>query len=392
MANPLFISFHPAPRRLPPVSVPAALFCVLCLLLSGCNPGREYQAALVLADIAAGSSPSRLKKVSREPKLSAVTFPAGGHLVGGELYLSGAKPSAGVLLLPGAAEKGKDDPRLQAFARSLARGGFAVLVPDFQSFRSLKVNSGDIARTADAFAWLSGREELAPGGRAGIFSFSYASGPAIIASLDPRIAGRVRFIMAVGGYYDVKQVLTFFTTGYYLQDGRWRHSEPNSYGKWIFVLSNIERLSDPSDRKLFEEMARRKLKDTHAKVEELASRLTPEAGNLYAFVENRDPSLALPLLSRLPEKIRRDIRALDLAAYDLTRTRSRFILVHGYDDDIIPYTQSEALAQQLPAGAARLYLVNGLQHVDLEPGLIDTFRLWRAISALLREREATRPK
>jgi len=370
-----------------PVAALSITLLALSLLLSGCNLRREYQAALVLSDIAAGSSPSRLKKVSSEPKLSTVTFPAAGRTVGGDLYLSVAKPSAGVLLLPGAAEKGRDDPRLQAFARSLARGGFAVLVPDLEGFRTLKLSSGDIAGTADAFAWLSAREDLAPGGRAGIFSFSYASGPAILASLDPRIAGRVRFIMAVGGYYDVKQVLTFFTTGYYLQDGRWRHMEPNSYGKWIFVLSNVERLSDPSDRKLFEEMAKRKLKDVHAKVEDLASRLTPEAGNLYAFIENRDPSRALPLLSMLPEQIRREIRALDLAGYDLTRTRTRFILVHGYDDDIIPYTQSVSLAKNLPPGKARLYLVNGLQHVDLEPGVIDKFRLWRAISALLRERE-----
>ncbi len=390
MKTDLFIALYPAPRRLPLAKVLPVALLALSLLLCGCNLRREYRAALVLSDIAAGAAPSRLKNSSSEPRISKVSFPAGGRTVGGDLYLSVAKPAAAVLLLPGAAEKGKNDPRLQAFARSLARGGFAVLVPDFESFRSLKVNSGDITGTADAFAWLSAREDLAPGGRAGMFSFSYASGPAILASLHPRIAGRVRFIMAVGGYYDVKQVLTFFTTGYFLDGGRWRRMEPNSYGKWIFVLSNLERLSEASDRKLFEEMALRKLKDQDAAVDDLADRLTAEAKNLYLFVENRDPSLATHLLSGLPERIRREIRALDLSGYDLSRARSRFILVHGYDDDIIPYTQSEALAKNLPRGRVRLYLVHGLQHVDLEPGLIDKFRLWRAISALLSEAEETR--
>ena len=197
--------------------------------------------------------------------------------------------------------------------------------------------------------------------------------------------------MAVGGYYDLKEVLTFFTTGYYRHEGRWLHMEPNSYGKWIFVMSNLERLPDPSDRELFLQLARLKLADLNAPVGKLVERLTPEARVLYDFIVNRDPALALPLMARLPEPIRREIRTLDLSGRDLTRGRTRFILVHGYEDDIIPYTQSVDLAGHLPKDRTRLYLVHGLQHVDLEPRLIDKYRLWRAISELLREREAAVP-
>jgi len=359
---------------------------MLIMLLTACKLQHEYEAALVLSDIAAGAAPTRLKSVTAKPSRTTVTFPAAGRLVGGDLYLSDQKPLAGLLLLPGAAEKGKDDPRLQAFANSLARARFAVLVPDLEGFRSLQVSSGDIAGTADAFAWLAARSDLSPQGRAGIFSFSYASGPAILAALEPR-AGRVSFLMAVGGYYNLKDVLTFFTTGYYRQKGRWRYMEPNSYGKWVFVLSNVSRLSDPLDRQLFQQAAKRKLADLNAPVHDLAARLTPEGKRLYDFLQNRDPARAPALLDRLPDPIRREIRALNLAEHDLTRLKARVILIHGYDDDIIPYTESVALSSSLPHGLARLYLVYGLQHVDLEPRIIDKFRLWRAISALLRERE-----
>jgi len=360
---------------------------MLLMLLGGCNARREYQAALLLADVAAGNAPSRLKSDSADPGRTAVAFPAAGRTVGGDLYLAGSKPSAGMLLLPGAAEKGKDDPRLQAFAKSMARAGFAVLVPDLEGFRSLRITSGDIAGTADAFAWLAAREDLAPGGKAGICSFSYASGPAILAALEPRIAGRVRFVMAVGGYYNLKEVLTFFTTGYYLQEGRWHYMEPNSYGKWVFVLSNVDHLSERSDRTLFQQLAERKLADLNAPVRDLTERLGPEGRTVYDFIENRDPARSLPLMDRLPDSIRREIRALNVAEHDLARLRARVILVHGYDDDIIPYTQSVALAESLPQGLARLYLVNGLQHVDLKPRMIDRYRMWRAVSALLQERE-----
>jgi pimeloyl-ACP methyl ester carboxylesterase len=383
MMNPV----RPRSRRnyLLVVQLVLPLFTLL-LLLSACNPRGEYEAALVITDIAAGTAPSRLKSVTTPPKRTAVTFPAAGRTIGGDLYLPDQKPLAAILLLPGAAETGKDDPRLQAFANSLSRARFAVLVPDLEGFRSLQVSSSDIGQTADAFAWLVARQDLAPGGRAGIFSFSYASGPAILAALEPRVAGRVRFIMAVGGYHNVKDVLTFFTTGYYRQDGRWRYMEPNSYGKWVFVLSNLGRLSEPVDRELFQQAAERKLANLQAPLHDLVARLTPEGRLLYDFIENRDPARAATLMDQLPEAIRRDVDALNLAERDLNRLKARMILVHGYDDDIIPYTESVALAQSLPPGLAKLYLVHGLRHVELKPRLIDKYRLWRAISALLQER------
>jgi len=381
------ISSHSYSQRRALVTI--ALFTLLSLLLlfSACDPRREYEAALVITDIAAGTAPTRLKSVTAQPRRTTVTFPSAGRSVVGDLYLPEQKPLAGILLLPGAAETGKDDPRLQAFANSLARARFAVMVPDLLGFRSLRVGSGDIAETADAFAWLLARSDLAPGGRAGIFSFSYATGPAILAALEPRLAGRVRFMMAVGGYHNLKDVLIFFTTGDYLQGGRWRHMEPNSYGKWVFVLSNVGRLSNPGDRRLFQEAAYRKLADLNAPLQDLAARLTPEGRRFYDFIDNRDRARALSLMDRLPDPIRREIGALNVAERDLTRLKARMILVHGYDDDIIPYSESVALAKALPHGLVRLYLVYGLQHVDLEPRIIDKYRLWRAVSALLRERE-----
>lgn len=375
-----------APQRLPQPALRLVLLLLL-VLLTACSLPREYEAALVISDIAAGGAPTRLKEVTSRPRRSGVSFPASGRTIVGDLYLPEQQPLAAILLLPGAAETGKDDPRLQAFANSLSRARFAVLVPDLVGFRSLRVSSGDIAETADSFAWLVSRQDLAPEGRAGIFSFSYATGPAILAALEPRVAGRVRFMMAVGGYHNLKEVLTFFTTGYYRDSGRWRHMEPNSYGKWVFVSSNVHRLSDPADRELFSEAARRKLDDLNAPVTDLVARLTPEGRRFYDFIENRSPARALSLMNQLPASIRGEIAALNLAQHDLTRLRARMILVHGYDDDIIPYTESVALAEHLPPGLARLYLVDGLQHVNLKPRLIDKFRLWRAISALLRERE-----
>jgi pimeloyl-ACP methyl ester carboxylesterase len=219
-------------------------------------------------------------------------------------------------------------------------------------------------------------------------AFSYAAGPAILAALEAEIREQTRFILAVGGYHDLVEVLTFFTTGWFRQDGNWQYLEPNEYGKWVFVLSNLGRLEAPADRVLLRAMARRKMADLEASLDDLAGQLRGQGRALYAFITNRDPLQAPALLQQLPAGIRGDIAALDLSSKDLSRLGARLLLIHGYDDSIIPYTESIALAAAVPKGQARLFLVDGLAHVDLEPGLRSRFRLWRAILALLAERDA----
>lgn len=383
---------HPKPCYNGRMRLPKLLTCGFALLtglflLAGCSPQRGYEAALVLADIAARDKPSRLKSVTSTPQRETITFSVEGRHCRGDLYRPGEEPRSALLLVPGAAEEGKDDPRLVAFAATLARARFTVLVPDLASLRELRVNPGNIGEIRDAFAWLVSTKELAPGQRGGMVAFSYAAGPALLAAMEPQIREQTGFILAVGGYHDLPQVLTFFTTGWFRHERKWRYLEPNEYGKWVFVLSNLGRLDDPVDRALLEAMAKRKRGDLSAGLDDLAKQLRPEGKALYAFITNREPQRGPELQRQLPAGIRDDIAALDLANKDLASLGARLLLIHGHDDSIIPYTESIALAAALPQGQARLFLVDGLAHVDLEPGLRSRFRLWRATYLLLVERD-----
>lgn len=360
------------------------------LILSGCSPQRGYLAALVLADIAAGDQPSRLKRTTASPERRQISFIVDGIRYRADLYRPREEALAGLLLVPGAAEEGKDDPRLVALAITLARVRFAVLVPELTGLRELKVGPGNIGEVGDVFAWLASRPELAPQGRAGMVAFSYGAGPVILAALEPALMGKVQFIMTVGGYHDLVGVLTFFTTGYFQKNDRWCYLEPNIYGKWVFVRSNVDRLSDAADRRTLKTIAERRMLDPEAPLGDLESLLGPEGKAVYVFVTNRDPCRVPSLLKELPAGIREDVASLNPALRDLSRLRSRLLLIHGYDDNIIPYTQSIALARAVPEDQARLFLVQGLMHVDIEPGLLSRWRLWRAIDALLAERSGER--
>jgi pimeloyl-ACP methyl ester carboxylesterase len=274
-----------------------------------------------------------------------------------------------------------------SLANTLARARFLVLVPEIPSLRALRVRAADARVVADAFAHLLNRPQLPDASRAGIGAFSYAVGPAVLAALAPNIRDRVDFVFGVGGYHDLHRVVSFFTTGYYRQDGRWQYLQPNRYGKWVFVLGNVERLSDPHDRQALRRIAEYQLEDPAADVDHLRTRLTAEGRVVLALLENQDPAHTPALIAGLPAAIRTELNALNLANKDLSRLHARLILLHGPDDAIIPYTESIALAAAVPAGRSRLFIIDGLAHVDVRPFGIDRGAMRRAIDALLAERD-----
>jgi pimeloyl-ACP methyl ester carboxylesterase len=358
-------------------------------MLTGCASLPNDEAAWVLEDLAVGEGESRLKEYTPDPVRRPIAYTVHGRSYLGDLYQSVHRPLAALVLVPGVAEHGRDDPRLVAFATTLARARFVVLVPDLPGLRALRVQAEDAQGVMDAFIHLLSRPEIPIRGRAGIGAFSYAVGPVVLAALEPAIRERVDFVLGVGGYYDLHQVLTFFTTGYFRKEGKWHYLEPNRYGKWVFVYGNAGRLADPGDRAMFRRMAERKLANPHADIDDLMERLTPEGRSLLDLLENRKPERTPALIASLPALIRAELDALNLSNKDLSRLHARLILLHGTDDAIIPYTESMALAAAAPAGQSELFLIKGLAHVDVRPVGLDRRALWRAIGALLAQRRNT---
>jgi hypothetical protein len=242
------------------------------LALAACSPERAVESWRVLGDLAAGAGPSRLKTITPEPERASVTYRVAGRDHLGDLYRPRTDARAALVLVPGAAPEGKDDPRLVAFATTLARARFTVLVPEIPTLRALRVGPTDVGHIADAARYLAeGRQSGRVTGPIGVVAISYAAGPALLAVLEPDVRAEVGFLVAVGGYYDIEAVVAFFTTGGFREGAAepWRRRTPNAYGKWLFVRANAERLSDPRDRVLLSSMAERKLRDPAMEIADL---------------------------------------------------------------------------------------------------------------------------
>ncbi|MGB8274920.1 MAG: alpha/beta hydrolase [Alphaproteobacteria bacterium] len=349
---------------------------------------RAIEAAQLVAGLAAGESGGS----AMLPARTTVTYAVAGRTHGADVYPAAgeanAKARAALILVAGAIATGKDDPRLVALAHTLAKARFEVFVPDLPRVRELKLSSADALDVADAVQHLAASSPAPE--RLGVVGVSYALGPVVLAALDPAVGGKIAFIVGIGGYYDLDAVLAFFTTGYYRPapggPPAWRR--PNDYGKWLFVLANVDWLSDSHDAALLSSIARRRLDDPAADIADLRSGLGPEGRAVLAFAENKDLERVPELFAGLPAGLRREVAALDLKTKDLSHLAPRFLLLHGRDDAIIPDGESVKLEAALPEGRADLFLLDRFAHVDVEkPDFATAFTLWRAALRLLELRD-----
>ncbi len=349
------------------------------------EPGRSIEAVMVMADIAtAGNVPWRA--LSSDAKRSEITWSVDGRRGAGDLYKPPGKAYGAVVLAPGAAQAGRRDPRLIAFAGSLTRAGFTVLVPDIVELRRLHLSPDNTEDLADAVMALAVREPDAP---LGIIGVSYSVAPSLIAGARSDISSYLSFIVGLGGYYDSHAAIRYFTTGKFRGPGEteWRDQQPFEYGKWVFVRANAAQLQDKRDAWILTQIADRKLDDVQADIGDLFGRLGVEGRRIFDLAVNNDPDLVDSMLARLPLATRNEIDALDPSRHDLSGLKAHVLLVHGKDDPIIPWTESQALAKALPAGQAELYLVDAFGHVDFHEMTAENFLgMWHAVRALLNQR------
>jgi len=300
----------------------------------------------------------------------------------GDVYRPPAAARAALVLVPGAAVLGRDEPRLQALARTFARAGLAVLVPELPEVRRLALSRHDADRVASALRQL---RQWQPGRPIGVAAVSYAVAPAVIAALQTA----PDFIVGIGGYHDVEAAIRFVTTGAFrpLGDPREFRVSPNAYGRWAFLLANAGRLDDPNDTATLQTIATARFRDPGGDVGTLAARLGPEGKAVLALVENQDPDAVTRLVEALPARVRREIDGLNLALYDLSKLHGDLILVHGRGDPLVPYSESQALAAAASNAHVSLFLIDELGHVDFNAvTLANAWTMWRAVDALLSER------
>jgi dienelactone hydrolase len=329
---------------------------------------RALWSGLVLSELLNFESQGWLVRWTSPPRIEEFLYNGPSGLVKADLYLpqpEGRRP--GILLNHGIVDTGKDDPRLRRFAEILCRSGFVVFVPDFKGMRSFHIAPSDVDEVQAAYEnFISLKKYVLPQS-CGLFGFSYGAGPTILAACRPETGQKVRFVVSFGGYYDLKNVLSFITTGNFEFAGKTFYRKPQEYGTWVFLANNLHLVDSPVDRSILRNIVELKLRDEQAPLESYWPLLGEEGKNILALLSPSEPQQNESLIRKLPPDLRASMEALSLKPA-LNRFQADLILAHGEDDDMIPFTETLRVAQAAP-DPRRVYLqiLKSYSHVDPDP-------------------------
>ncbi len=322
-----------------------------------------------------------------------IDIPVRGASLRARVYEPERAPRQTVLLVAGLHPAGIDEERLVDLARKLAEAGVRVVTPQIPELSDFDITPLLTDRIEDAARWLA-TSALAPDGRIGLMGISFSGGLALVAAGRPSLRGRLRYVFLLGGHDDLLRVLHYFC-GDMAAGG----PLPHDYGVAVVLLNVAQDLVPAAQVPMLRAAARRFLEASYLDVVD-----KPAAMREFAALRALEPTLPEPSATLVRYVNARDVAHLGplllphIEAYAsapaLSPARSPLpsapvFLLHGRDDNVIPASESEHLAQRLHGHAPVHLLVTGLlSHVDTgeRARIADVLALARFWGALLYSR------
>ncbi len=308
----------------------------------------------------------------RKPAVHTLTIVDGDRHMVADLYaVHDARPRAGLLVTHGVLDTGKDDPRLVALANELASCGFAVLVPELDGLKSLRLEMEESRDIVAAFRFMLSREEVDET-RSGLFGISFAAGPTLKAAADPSIRERVKFVVSFGGYYDTVNIIRYLTTGRDEYRGQRHAQPPEIYARYVLVKNLLAHVTVEEDRTVLSALLDDMEREANAGVTRWDGKapvispepLTEDGRAVYDLIRNQDPARVRSLVEATEPGVRHYLEGLSLRPV-VPQVTTRVLIGHGDTDPLIPSTESLRLADALPhPGRVHVAILKVVSHVD----------------------------
>ena len=312
----------------------------------------------------------------------------------------GSSHLPGIVIVPGVHHLGVDEPRLQRFARAVAASGITVMTPECKELIDYQIQASSIrtiGAAADELAKRVGRE------RVGVMGMSFAGGLALLAAANDDSKKSIGFVVAVGAHDDIRHVARFFAKNEAIEpNGNIVHMKAHPYGIMVLAYEHVDDFFTKEDAPIAHDAMREWLWEEKGPARELEKKMSLAGQAKFDLLAEPPPVDAKsgvfpehPLSAEILGGLELYGPALDAVSPHghLASIHVPVYLVHGEGDDVIPMTETEWLAQEIPREDLREALISpALQHVELqgEPTFSQKWDLVHFMARVLEEADNER--
>ena len=287
-----------------------------------------------------------------------------------------------MLVVHGVHRLGIDEPRLVAFSRALASQGIEVMTPQLPGIADFRITPESITTIGDAAKELRART----GKKVGLFGLSFSGGLALMAAADARFKDDVAFVVAVGAHHDLSRVARFFATNEtFKPDGTKFHIQAHEYGALVLAYAHPEDFFPHDEAEVARACLRAVLYETTCQESSLPAATRVEMKYVFAH----DAAHFADRILTAANKHQAEYAAVSPRG-KLAGLQAKVLLLHGSGDDVIPASETEWLAKEVPAQSLEAALISpAVSHVEMgdKPGVIDQLRVVHFIAQMFEEAE-----
>lgn len=276
---------------------------------------------------------------------------------------AGVSNPPALVLLHGVHHLGIEEPRLVNFAIALSSHGILVMTPEMTDLANYHVEPQAI----DVIG-LSARDlkQRTGADRVSILGLSFAGGLALVAAADPRYQDDIGAVASIGGHDDLARVLRYFATNSIDRPDGTKWTVPaHEYGPLVVVYAHPYEFFSAADAEIARTAIRQQLYENLKDAEATSQGLSPAGRDRMALLlSHKTNILSADLLDALA---RHEAEAKQVSpAGKLSNIKSDVFLAHGAGDNVIPPTETEWLAREVPPSRLKFVLVSPvISHVEL---------------------------
>jgi len=295
-----------------------------------------------------------LKKVTSPPQKEEIYIAERDLLM--DIYhpSSAKRVRSNMLIIHGATEFGKDDPRLVRICELFARLGFKLYVPNVRELIEWNMGSSGVDDIVYIYQrFLQPEEKLSRG----MLSYSTGCLALFAAASREEISSDVDYLVSFGGYYDAKNMLLFMTTEFYNDAGIWKECPYEKEVDTIFLKKNIDLIEGEEEKEIVLMII-----DEGPK-KELIERLSDKNKVLVELLYNDDRNRFFQLYDKIDPSVKKLFQQSSPGHY-LDKVKADCLIAHSMPDFVIPHTESRLLAKGLKDRVKGYYTFRFFSHVD----------------------------
>lgn len=276
-------------------------------------------------------------------------------------YPNDGKKHPGLIVFAPLAREGKRDPFVINFLCGLARLGFTVMVSHWSNRKMGEMFLTDPYDFNYSIKWFKKRKNIFSNG-VGVIAISYGTGPVIIANKYKALKENIKYFVMISGYIDLLETARTAITGEYSYKNINKRIEPDSYAKYILFNTASRFVDNKKDKKILQKIA--ELSDNNyniIKILQYKKYLSSEARKILHWIISKNTAEFKKNYVLLPEEFKKYF-------YNLTPQKDNLnfeipvMIVHSTKDNLVPYTESLRMYDQIKSKDKSLVLVDAFEH------------------------------